>query len=70
MFLRIGHPGREGAIARPRARVHLSRRHHGAGTYDTIPAIRDTGDRSISGHAETLEADIDAALQDRGISRD
>jgi TetR/AcrR family transcriptional repressor of nem operon len=39
-------------------------------TYETAPAIRDACDRSISGHAATLEADIDAALRDRGMSPD
>ena len=39
-------------------------------TYATNPAIRDACDRSISGHAETLEADIEAAMQDRGMSPD
>jgi len=37
-------------------------------TYETHPAIRDACDRSISGHAETLEADIEAAMRDRRIS--
>ena len=39
-------------------------------TYDTAPAIRDACDRSISGHAATLEADIEAAMQARGMSPD
>ncbi|WP_193367795.1 TetR/AcrR family transcriptional regulator [Pelagibius marinus] len=39
-------------------------------TYETSPAIRDACDRSISRHAETLEADIEAALQERGMSPD
>ena len=39
-------------------------------TYETSPAIRDACDRSISGHAETLEADIEAAMRDRRISPD
>ncbi|MCF8709841.1 TetR/AcrR family transcriptional regulator [Rhizorhapis sp. SPR117] len=39
-------------------------------TYETTPAIRDACDRSISGHAETLEADIEAAMRDRGMSPD
>lgn len=39
-------------------------------TYDTAPAIRDACDRSISGHAATLEADIEAAMQARGLSPD
>lgn len=37
-------------------------------TYETSPAIRDACDRSISGHAATLEADIEAAMQDRNMS--
>ncbi len=39
-------------------------------TYQTAPAIRDACDRSISNHAATLEADIDAAIRDRGLSPD
>jgi TetR/AcrR family transcriptional regulator, transcriptional repressor for nem operon len=39
-------------------------------TYQTSPAIRDACDRSISGHAETLEADIEAAMRDRRMSPD
>jgi len=39
-------------------------------TYETSPAIRDACDRSISGHAAALEADIEAAMQDRGMSPD
>lgn len=38
--------------------------------YETNPAIRDACDRSISSHAETLEADIEAAMQARGMSPD
>lgn len=37
-------------------------------TFETSPAIRDACDRSISGHAETLEADIEAAMRDRNVS--
>ena len=37
-------------------------------TYETAPAIREACDRSISGHAATLEADIDAALQARHMA--
>lgn len=37
-------------------------------TYETSPAIRAACDRSISGHAETLEADIEAAMRDRNMS--
>lgn len=36
-------------------------------TYETNPAIRDACDRSISDHAATLEADIEAAMRDRGL---
>tara|TARA_R110002124_G_scaffold150906_3_gene317696 strand:- start:1400 stop:2017 length:618 start_codon:yes stop_codon:yes gene_type:complete len=36
-------------------------------TYETSPAIRDACDRSISGHAATLEADIAAAMQERNM---
>ena len=36
--------------------------------YQTAPAIRDACDKSISGHAATLEADIRAAMQERGLS--
>ncbi len=39
-------------------------------TYETAPTIRDACDRSISGHAETLEADIEAAMRDRGMRPD
>lgn len=38
--------------------------------YETVPAIRDACDRSISGHAATLEADIQAAMDSRGLSPD
>jgi len=38
--------------------------------YETVPAIRDACDRSISGHARTLEADIKAAMRDRGMRPD
>ena len=37
-------------------------------TYETAPAIRDACDRSISHHAKTLEADIEAAIAARGIA--
>lgn len=36
-------------------------------TYATAPAIREACDSSISGHAATLEADIKAAMRDRGM---
>ncbi|WCL52683.1 TetR/AcrR family transcriptional regulator [Gimibacter soli] len=39
-------------------------------TYETTPAIRDACDRSISSHAATLEADIEAAFRDRGLTPD
>lgn len=38
--------------------------------YDTIPQLRDACNRSISGHAETLESDIETAIQNRGLSPD
>ena len=39
-------------------------------TYRTHPAIREICERSIMGHAETLEADIAEALRDRHIEHD
>ena len=36
-------------------------------TYDTHPAIRAACDASISGHARVVEADIEAAMRDRGV---
>lgn len=36
-------------------------------TYETAPAIRDACERSISGHAATLEADIQAAIDGRDL---
>lgn len=39
-------------------------------TYDTAPAIREACERSIIGHAATLETDIDAALRERSITTD
>ncbi|WP_091766891.1 TetR/AcrR family transcriptional regulator [Maricaulis salignorans] len=36
-------------------------------TYQTAPAIREACERSIAGHAETLEADIEAARVERGM---
>ncbi|CAI9416804.1 HTH-type transcriptional repressor NemR [Pleomorphomonas sp. T1.2MG-36] len=36
-------------------------------TYETVPEIRDACDRSISGHAATLVADIEAAMAERGM---
>lgn len=38
--------------------------------FGTVPAIRDACDRSISGHAATLEADIQAIVDSRGLSPD
>lgn len=35
--------------------------------YQTAPAIRDACARSITGHAETLEADIEAAMRQRNL---
>lgn len=37
-------------------------------SYETAPAIRDACDRSISSHAATLEADIQAVIDSRGLS--
>lgn len=37
-------------------------------TFDTSEAIREACDRSISGHAATLEADIAAAVHARGMT--
>lgn len=39
-------------------------------TFATNPAIRDACAASITGHAETLVADIDAAMKARGIQAD
>lgn len=36
-------------------------------TYETAPEIRDACDRSISGHAATLVADIEAAMAERSM---
>lgn len=38
--------------------------------YDTHPAIREACERSISGHAKTLVADIEAAIRERGMKPD
>ena len=38
--------------------------------YDTHPAIREACERSISGHARTLVADIEAAIGERGMKPD
>src|SRR5579862_49273 len=38
--------------------------------YDTHPAIREACERSISGHAKTLVADIDEAIRERGMKAD
>ena len=37
-------------------------------TYETNPAIRDACARAIVAHAETTEADVGAAMQQRGMS--
>jgi TetR/AcrR family transcriptional repressor of nem operon len=37
-------------------------------TFETTPAIREACERSISGHASTLEADIEAAMSARNLS--
>ena len=39
-------------------------------TYDTHPAIREACERAIGGHAATLEADIAAAMRQRGVKGD
>ena len=39
-------------------------------TYETTPAIREACERSITGHAATLEADIEAALLERNMTPD
>ena len=39
-------------------------------TYATTPAIRAACERSITGHAATLEADIEAALRERNMAAD
>ncbi|HEY2859977.1 MAG TPA: TetR/AcrR family transcriptional regulator [Terracidiphilus sp.] len=38
--------------------------------YDTHPAIREACDKSISGHAETLEPDIAEAMRKHGVAGD
>jgi len=39
-------------------------------TYESAPAIREACQRSIVGHAATLEADIDAAMRERSMTPD
>ncbi len=39
-------------------------------TYETTPAIREACERSITGHAVTLEADIEAAMRERNMAPD
>jgi len=39
-------------------------------TYETTPAIREACERSISGHASKLEADIEAAMRARNMTPD
>jgi len=39
-------------------------------TYETAPAIRDACKRSITSHAATLEADIEAAMRARNVAAD
>jgi hypothetical protein len=39
-------------------------------TYETTPAIREACERSITGHAATLEADIEAAMRERNMAPD
>ena len=38
--------------------------------YETHPAIREACERSITGHAATLEADIEAAMRERNMAPD
>jgi hypothetical protein len=38
--------------------------------YETTPAIREACERSITGHAATLEADIEAAMRERNMAPD
>lgn len=38
--------------------------------YETTPAIREACERSIRGHASTLEADIKAAMRERNMAPD
>lgn len=37
-------------------------------TYETAPAIREACERCITGHAATLEADIEAAMRERNMT--
>lgn len=37
-------------------------------TYESAPAIRDACERCITGHAATLESDIEAAMRGRGMT--
>jgi TetR/AcrR family transcriptional repressor of nem operon len=39
-------------------------------TYETTPAIREACERSITGHAATLEADIEAAMRELNMTPD
>jgi len=39
-------------------------------TYATTPAIREACERSITGHAATLEADIEGAIRERNMAAD
>jgi TetR/AcrR family transcriptional regulator, transcriptional repressor for nem operon len=39
-------------------------------TYETRPPIREACKRSITGHAATLEADIEAAMRERNTAPD
>jgi TetR/AcrR family transcriptional regulator, transcriptional repressor for nem operon len=39
-------------------------------TYETTPPIREACKRSITGHAATLEADIEAAMRERNMASD
>ncbi len=39
-------------------------------TYETSPAIREACERSITGHAATLQADIETAMRERNMAPD
>jgi TetR/AcrR family transcriptional repressor of nem operon len=39
-------------------------------TYETTPVIREACERSITGHAATLETDIEAAMRERHLAPD
>jgi TetR/AcrR family transcriptional repressor of nem operon len=39
-------------------------------TYETTPATREACERRITGHAATLEGDIEAAMRERNMAPD